>query len=210
MKVQILVDNLNSWMIPYAKKLTYKLRELNIKVQLLHNHEDIEHGDILCLLSCEKIFYNLELNKHNIVVHESALPFGKGWSPMTWQVIEGKNKIPVTLFEANKEIDSGNIYDQKFVELDGTELIEEIRFKQAQITEELILSFIKKYPFNIGVEQKGDSNYFPKRKPQDSKLNINLSLKEQINLLRVCDNNRYPAFFVYKNQKYILKILKDD
>ena len=30
--------------------------------------------------------------------------------------------------------------------------------------------------------------------------------KEQFNLLRIVDNNSYPAFFFYKNKKYIIKI----
>jgi methionyl-tRNA formyltransferase len=30
-------------------------------------------------------------------VHESALPQGQGWSPMTWQILEGASPIPVTL-----------------------------------------------------------------------------------------------------------------
>ena len=42
----------------------------------------------------------IDLSKHSLVVHSSNLPQGKGWSPMTWQIIEGKNKITNTLFEA--------------------------------------------------------------------------------------------------------------
>ena len=78
-------------------------------MKLINSHEDVESGDVLCLLSCEKKFNKLNLNKYNLVVHESDLPEGKGWSPLTWQVIEGKRNIPITLFEANSLIDSGNI-----------------------------------------------------------------------------------------------------
>ena len=49
----------------------------------------MSEGGILCLLGCEKKFNALHLNTHNLVVHESDLPFGKGMSPFTWQVVEG-------------------------------------------------------------------------------------------------------------------------
>ena len=35
------------------------------------------------------------------------------------------------------------------------------------------------------------------------------SIDEQFNLLRVCDNERYPAFFYKDGVKYILKINKE-
>ena len=49
-------------------------------------------------------------NAHNLVVHESDLPRGRGWSPFFWQILEGKYEIPVVLFEAGKGIDDAGIY----------------------------------------------------------------------------------------------------
>ena len=43
-------------------------------------------------------------------------------------------------------------------------------------------------------------SYWPKRKPEDSEIDISKSIDQQFNLLRVSDNERYPAFF-YKNGK---------
>ena len=95
MKVQILIDNINSFYVPYAYKLKEKLKENVDSVSIIHNHSEVVEGDILCLIGCEKIFKYLNLNKSNIVVHESWLPKGKGWSPLSWQVIEGESEIPV-------------------------------------------------------------------------------------------------------------------
>ncbi|MFM9945905.1 MAG: methionyl-tRNA formyltransferase [Bacteroidia bacterium] len=174
---------------------------------LTETHKIIE-GDILILLSCEKRFQKLHLNKHNLVVHESALPKGKGWSPLTWQVLEGKNKMPVTLIEALEKIDSGPIYDQIIIQLDGTELIDELRKKQAEATSILITGFIKNYPDNFAKKQKGDDSFYVRRNPEHSRLDINKTIAEQFNLLRVCDNERYPAWFEIKGQKYLFKISK--
>lgn len=88
-----------------------------------------EKGDILVLLGCEKIIKDaiLKKNRHNLVVHESALPEGKGWSPLTWQILEGKNEIPITLFEAVQNVDAGQIYLQRKMIFKGWELVDDLR-----------------------------------------------------------------------------------
>jgi methionyl-tRNA formyltransferase len=171
-------------------------------------HEEVSEGDVLVLLSCEKLFKGLHLNKYNLVVHESLLPEGKGWSPLTWQILEGKSEIPVTLFEAEERVDSGLIYGLEYIRLEGHELINEIRSLQAASTFSLLDKFIADYPNNLGVKQTGNSTFYPRRTAQDSELKINSTLKEQFNLLRVCDNERYPAFFIVERIKYYLKIEK--
>lgn len=209
MKIQILIDNKYSWIMPYAHKLQKEiLDKFNYKAVILHNHEEVEKGDILCLLSCEKIFKNLDLNKYNIVVHESSLPKGKGWSPLTWQVLDGKNIIPITLFEAAKKIDSGKIYLQDTINLNGSELLPEIKDLQGKKTIELILEFIKTSPIE-GKDQKGEESFYDKRTLMDSKLDIKKTIEEQFNLLRVCDNERYPAFFELNRKKYVIKIYEE-
>lgn len=209
MKIQILVDNPNSWYIPYAQTLINELSNVH-DCKLIHNHKEIEKGDIICILACEKIVKNLFLNKRNLVVHESDLPMGKGWSPVTWQVLEGINRIPVTLFEASEDIDSGVVYDQEFINLNGHELISEIKHQQGEITNKLILKFIKNYPHNNSRPQSGKESFYKKRTSQDSMLDMSKTIDEQFNLLRVVDNERYPAFFIKNGVKYILKIYKED
>lgn len=211
MKIQILIDNPNSWIIPYVKNLILNISKIkNCSAKLIFSHNDVVPGDVLCLLSCEKKFHKLSLNKYNLVVHESDLPKGKGWSPLTWQIIEGKKNIPITLFEANSSIDSGDIYENFLINTNGTELIEELRELQANATSKLILNFIKKYPKIHGNKQSGEDSFYRKRTYKDSELNVSKTIAEQFNLLRVSDNERYPAFFYINNTKYILKIYKDD
>ena len=47
-----------------------------------------------------------------------------------------------------------------------------------------------------------------RRSKKDSELNPKKSILENFNLLRVCDNENYPAFFKYKNEIFYLKIFK--
>ncbi len=208
MLIQILCDNPKSWIIPYAQKLVTELNHSSCEAVLLLNADEVSAGDILVLLSCEKIFEKLHLNKHNLVVHESDLPKGKGWSPLTWQVLEGKSSIPVTLIEAVPKVDAGPVYEQIMIELDGTELIDELRQKQAEATCRLIRNFVEKYPDNFAKTQEGDESFYARRKPEHSQLDVNKTIAEQFNLLRVCDNERYPAWFEIKGKKFIMKISK--
>lgn len=211
MLVQILVDNPNSWILEYAKQLSESVAsKFGFETRLLSDHDEVVSGDILCLLSCQKIFKKLDLNKHNLVVHESELPKGKGWSPLTWQILEGKNRIPITLFEAAERVDAGQIYDQAYIELSGDELLSEIKHLQGVKTIELIEKFLENVDIVEGTEQEGEETFYPKRTRKDSEIDVSKSIKEQFNLLRVCDNKRYPAFFTMNGKKYILKIYKEE
>lgn len=68
--------------------------------------------------------------------------------------------------------------------------------------------FVELYPSIIacGKEQEGEESFYPRRRPEDSRIDIGKSIKDQFDLLRVVDNERYPAFFEYNGCRYVLKI----
>ena len=92
--------------------------------------------------------------------------------------------------------------------LDGTELSDEIRHIQGLQIIKTIKKFLIKYPNVKSKKQFGKSNFNKKRKPADSKLNVNKTIRQQFNHLRINDNNLYPSFFFLKGKKYIIKIFK--
>ena len=49
-----------------------------------------------------------------------------------------------------------------------------------------------------------------RRYAKDSQLDINKTIKDQFNHLRINDNKLYPSFFIFKDQKYIINIFKDE
>ena len=116
---------------------------------------------------------------------------------MTWQILEGLNRIPVTLFEAVSQLDAGPIYLQHHIQLQGYELVDEWRLLQAQATQDVCLAWFDRYREVVASahQQLGKSSHYRRRRPADSQLDPELSLTEQFELLRVVDNNRYPAFF---------------
>jgi methionyl-tRNA formyltransferase len=209
MQITILTDNPNSWIIDYMDDLKSSLKEH--EVSHIYNSSDIVGGDIMLILSCEKILKaeHLKLHKSNIVVHPSKLPAGKGWSPVAWQVIEGCNSIPVSLFEASEAVDAGDVYLVDYIELEGHELNEEIKHKQGILTIKMIKQYIDQFEQIVGVPQSGEESFYPRRRYKENELDVNKSIAEQFNLLRVVDNERYPAHFQLNGKNYILKIYKD-
>ena len=208
LKIQILIDNSNSWMWHYVDKIKNEILRYNSYCKVIDTSEKVEKGDILILLSCEQIFKDLNLNRFNLVIHESNLPRGKGFSPLTWQVIEGKNKIPICLLEADEKVDSGAIYFKDYIELEGHELINEIREKQFSKTLELISRFVSGNDFPKKTKQSGLESFYRRRKKEDSIIDTNQTISSLFNKLRTIDNTRYPAYFNFKGYKYLIKIEK--
>ena len=180
------------------------------QVTLAHDAMTLPIGDICFYLSYGKIVDASVLARHknNLVVHASDLPKGRGWSPLTWQILEGESRIPVTLIEAADAVDSGPIYKQITLQFTGTELIEELRNAVSWATRELCEYFVSKWPAVAGTrfEQQGEPSFYPRRRPKDSRFDIDRPLREQFNLLRTVDFEQYPAWFRYREKKFSLKI----
>ena len=208
MKIAILTTK-NQWFESYADALSEKLGNIPI----FNNHVDIKSNyDVIFVLSYHEIIPQeyLKKNKHNLVVHESALPKGKGWAPLFWQVLEGENKIPFTMIEASSKVDNGDIYMQEILELTNHELNEELRDKQAKMIMQMCIKFVNNYEqYKIPVKQNGNGSFYKKRDKKDSALDIDKTIRDQFNLLRVVNNSHYPAYFELDGKRYILKIELD-
>jgi len=205
-----LLSDASSWLNDDLPRLIEALWTRGHAVRWIHHPAELAPGDVCLLLSCGRLLSpdQLALHRHNLVVHESALPQGQGWSPMTWQILEGASEIPITLFEATAELDAGPIYLQRTIDLQGTELVEEWRALQAEATIALCLEWLDRYAEVLAHArpQQGEASHYRRRRPADSELDPQRSLAEQLNVLRVVDNQRYPAFVELRGRRYELQI----
>jgi len=95
------------------------------------------------------------------------------------------------------------------IELEGHELFDEINEKLFEAELALMTKAIQTAHLIIPQAQANKaSTYYPKRTPEDSRLDIKKNLIDQFNLLRVADKNRFPAFFEHLGHKYIVRIEK--
>jgi methionyl-tRNA formyltransferase len=198
----------------YIPELMLEWIKKGYEVRWAYDIAQIPDSDMCFYLNYGKIVPVDSLKKHqnNLVVHESDLPEGRGWSPLIWQILERKKLIPITVFEASEEVDSGQIYFQKWISFDGSELVDELRKKQAQTSIILCSTFVNTY-FDVirkARPEHGISTYYPRRTPKDSKIDLDKTIRKQINLLRVADNNRYPIWFELKGKKIALIIRESD
>jgi methionyl-tRNA formyltransferase len=205
-----LVSDENSWINVWLPELKAGFESAGHRVRWIHDPSQIESGDVAFFLSLSRIVSPLVLgrNAHNLVVHESALPHGRGWSPLTWQILEGKKEIPVSLIEAGEHVDAGEIYAQATMRFEGHELVLELRQSQAQTTLALCRDFVARYPFicTEGQPQRGSASYYQRRGPADSRIDPDKTLREQFNLLRVSDPDRYPAFVELGGRRYEIRV----
>jgi UDP-2,4-diacetamido-2,4,6-trideoxy-beta-L-altropyranose hydrolase len=175
-----------------------------------HDAANLPGGNLCFYLSYGRIVdaKTRALYGNNLVAHASDLPNGRGWSPASWLILEGAERIPVTLLEAVDAVDSGPIYLQEWILLNGTELIDEWRDLISDSTANLVRRFVAKYPaiLECAREQAGESSIYRRRRAKDSELDSKRAIVELFNHLRIVDNSHYPAFFRYKGKEYLLKI----
>lgn len=208
-RVAVVIDN-PSWVLPHGKSLVSEINGQGDRARLCRSHDDVTGGGIAFYLGCIKITPPgvLGRNHRNLVVHASDLPRGRGFSPLTWQIIGGIDDIPVCLLEAVDEVDAGNVVYRERIGYQGHELIEEMREMLGRRQIDLCLRFLAE-PFPPpGEPQTGEISKFERRRPADSELDPHRTIAEQFNLLRTVDNDRYPAFFGLHGHRYKISITK--
>lgn len=183
------------------------------QIELITRVKDISlSGDILFLISCSEIVRKAtrDMYRYTLVLHASDLPEGRGWSPHIWDVLSGKDRLTLSLLDAEDSVDTGNIWQKRYIELDGTELYDEINHKLFEAELELMDWAVAHIDQSQSTPQEthGTKTYHRKRTPGDSELQANQSIGAQFNLLRVCDPNRFPAYVVINNQRYNVRLEK--
>jgi methionyl-tRNA formyltransferase len=213
MEVTLLCSDFNHPVYPYLRSWQKKYEDVYSILIVSKVDEIKKSGDLLFLISCSEVVKQKTraMFSHTLVLHASDLPEGRGWSPHVWDVISGKAKLTLSLLNAEDSVDTGDIWKKKNIELVGTELYDEINALLFEAEIDLITWACKNIIFAEPTPQTiCQKNYHRKRTPADSEVNINRSISEQFNLLRVCDPERFPAFFEIKGQKFKLIVERLD
>jgi methionyl-tRNA formyltransferase len=181
-------------------------------IELVREKSNLSGGDLLFLISCSEIIKKDVRKKYNktLVIHASDLPNGRGWSPHVWQIIEGETPICVSLLEAEDNVDSGDIWHQIKLDIPRHFLFDEINNALFEAELALMDFAVNNMPSVVPREQSTEikPTYYPKRAPNDSQLDPEKSIKSQFDLIRVCDSERFPAFFELYGKKYAVKLEK--
>lgn len=180
-------------------------------VNLITRTEDATGGDILFLISVANIVQRDVRAKYRaaIVLHASALPRGRGWSPMVWQILGGARELTVTALTAEDRADTGAIWAQQTFAIEAHELVDEIHAKLFAAELALMSHIVERFDqIESRPQPVEEATYYRRRTPEDSRIDPQQSVVEQFNLLRICDPERYPAFFDLHGHRYRIRLDK--
>lgn len=138
-------------------------------------------------------------------IHCSLLPKYAGWAPLVWAVINGETETGVTLFKMSMQIDSGEIIDQKSFGIDFHDSIKEVYQKAVHCSKDILLKALRS-PDQIRLKkQKRPEFYYPRRTPEDGKIDLSKSAIEIHNFIRA-QSSPYPGAFILTsdNRKLVI------
>jgi len=211
MKISLLCSDTNHPVNTYLRAWIDTQQGLH-EVELVQRKKELAGGDILFLISCSEIIHAKDREKYSasLVLHASDLPKGRGWNPHIWEIINGANAIKLSLLEAEDKVDSGRVWKKLDILVPKHALWDEINQLLFEAEVHLINFAVQHFGTALPVPQKviNEASYYPKRTPADSQIDVNKSIAEQFDLIRVCDPNRFPAYFEYHGMRYTLKLEK--
>jgi methionyl-tRNA formyltransferase len=182
------------------------------QISLVRRIDELPGGDILFLVSCSEIVRESERASYcvSLVLHASDLPMGRGWSPHVWEISAGADQVTLSLLEAADSVDSGRIWKKLSFSVPPHALWDEINARLFEAEIELIDFAVANFNRIEPILQDNTqaSSYYPRRTPDDSRIDPGQSIASQFDLIRVCDPQRYPAFFELHGQLFKLTLEK--
>ena len=182
--------------------------------EIVRTSDQAKGGDICFLISCTEILPVEFIQRYTyvLVIHASDLPKGRGWSPHIWAIIQGQEELTVSLLEASEKVDCGDIWHKSTHQIPKYFLYNDIIEVVNQAHVDMIDYAVEHHaavdplPQDLSIAP----TYLPKRTPVDSEILVSESIASQFNLLRACDNNRFPCFFYLHGKKFKITIESSD
>lgn len=207
MKISILCSDLTHPVMPYLRRWMSKHARTH-ELALARTKAELTGGDLLFLISCSKIVSSKDraAYRHCLVLHASDLPLGRGWSPHIWEILTGGTQVVLSLIEAEDKVDTGRIWSQLRVDISHHALWDEINHRLFEAEFKLTDVAVRENGVLQPRPQSADAQptYWRRRTPADSEINPQKSTAEQFNLIRVCDSQRFAAFFQLHGHRYKL------
>lgn len=213
MLIDILCTDTNHPVIPRLQDWI-AARDGGINARLIHDRSELTHGDILFLVSCSQLIARNDRERYSqvMVLHASDLPDGRGWSPLVWDILAGKEELTVSLLAAEDGVDTGAIWAKQRFKVPRHALHDEINALLFAVELDLMdkgIKMVRAGEHPVPQPEDGGS-YHRRRTPEDSRLDPTRSLSELFDQIRVADPNRYPAFFELHGKTYELTIRKKE
>jgi len=187
------------------------VRQLGCLTEIISSPDELSPESDICIAS--GVYFIIKPDYLSIPrlgiwgFHESPLPKGRGCAPIHWTILREEKELTVSFFKLVEKMDAGPLLGQESCFISRSAVLEDLRVMATDLSKKLLDKYLIKFlsgkvkPY----DQYGDATLYPKRTPKDSKLDINKSLNQLWELIRICDNEEYPAWFEINGEKIILK-----
>ena len=156
-----------------------------------------------------------QIAKHDILnapkkgcigMHPTLLPLGRGRASIPWAIIKGLDKTGVSMFRLDEGVDTGDILGQIEIPLEknitATQLYARVNDAHIELIEKYWVDILSD---SITLKKQNDSvaTVWPERKPEDGRLDHNMTMEEADKLVRAV-THPYPGAFYEECGKRVI------
>lgn len=187
----------------------------NVKVNNINDEENIEilnkiKPDLILVMGWSQLLKNEIISIPNFGVigsHPTELPKYRGRAPIPWTILKELKQSALTFFFIEEGIDNGDILDQKLFLVNENDDATSVYRRVTEIGKEMIISNLYKIKNGMIDRKKQEHSQFienwPKRTPDDGKINWELNSKDILKLIRA-STYPYPGAFTFFESKKVI------
>ena len=187
----------------------------NLKEDGLVSHLKNINADLLVVFAYGHIIPEeiLEIFKKGALnVHTSLLPKLRGAAPIQRAIMNGDEETGISFMKMEKGLDTGPIYTQEKIKIEGNETSETLTEKMSEVSSCKILEIIdliEKNNFKLTSQDSSNATYAPKIMKEEAKINWDESATKIVNLINGLSPS--PAAFSFlKNERINFYLAKLD
>ena len=205
-KICFLLNNIKEYSFKNLVDLYLPNKKFDINLSTVFP-KNFKSYDLIIPWCYKKIIKGEKKLTNTIIIHSSNLPEGRGWAPIYYSLRDQNSDYTISSIFATKDVDKGNLIVKASFPILPEYTADYLRKVDTEISILLIRKILDKWHNAkiISKKQIGDGSYRPRRFPKDNEVKINYSLKKILSHLRAVEKNN-PAFFYFKNIKYIIEV----
>lgn len=184
-----------------------KIREINNvnEISFLNQIRSLKPS-IFVVAGFSQIFKKdlIDIPEYGVLnLHAGPLPKYRGGSPLNWQLINGEEKIGISIIKMKEGIDNGNIIEYEFFERAQNDNISDLHKKANKIFPFLTINAIQKLldGFNGFDQDESKAIYWHQRNDEDGLINLKKKSTEIMLFIKALTHPYKGAWTTYQGKK---------
>jgi methionyl-tRNA formyltransferase len=133
------------------------------------------------------------------------LPWGRGRSPINWSIIEGRDRFALHMFVLTPGVDDGDVLGVQLYDINNWDTCRSTYYKTSLAQAELLARHLPRLQTDrvAGLAQIGREFYYPKRTPEDGRIDWRADSERVCRLVRAV-TWPYPGAFSYQDDRKLM------